>query len=169
MIIYMSMFFFTIPNVEKYANGMKIFDLSPGGYSFAYANELLTNLGRPGRYVYLHKQLPLDFLYPGLFAISSCILLSWLFLKSISKSSKIFYLCFIPIIAGIFDYTENLFIVSFIERYPGISPIQVGISSIATIVKSVSTALYFIVLLFAVITYFIKRIKVITKTANKTN
>ena len=70
MLVYILMLSYAIPNVEKYANGMKLFDLSPGGYSYEYARELLSNLGDSGRDLYLYNQLPLDFLYPGLFAIS---------------------------------------------------------------------------------------------------
>ena len=75
MIVYVAMLAYTIPSVEKYAGGMKLFDLSPGGYSFDYASELLVKLGESGRELYLYNQLPLDFLYPGLFAISSSLLL----------------------------------------------------------------------------------------------
>lgn len=79
MIVYFVMLFYTIPQVAKYAPGMNLFDLSPTGYSFEYANELLHTLGSDGRDLYLYKQLPLDFIYPGLFAISCSLLLSWLF------------------------------------------------------------------------------------------
>lgn len=159
MLVYILMLFYAIPNVEKYANGMKLFDLSPGGYSYEYARELLTNLGDSGRDLYLYRQLPLDFLYPGLFAISCSLLLSWLFQKIESPSSRVFYLCLIPLAAGAFDYIENILIVSLITGYPEISSGQVGISSFMTIAKSVLTTLFFIVLSVSGIAYFVKRVK----------
>lgn len=157
MIIYVAMLFYTIPNIEKYANGMKLFDLSPGGYSYEYAKELLTNLGDSGRELYLYNQLPLDFLYPGLFAISCGLLLSWLFLKTKSPNSRLFYFCLVPVAAGAFDYIENILIVSLLTGYPNISPLQVGMSSMVTIAKSALTTLFFIVLTVAGIACLAKK------------
>lgn len=116
MIVYSIMMVYSIPQVMKYASGMNLFDLSPTGYSFEYANELLGSLGRTGRDLYLNTQLPLDFIYPGLFAISCCLLLSWLLLKTQETSSKMFYFCFIPVMAGVFDYLENICVLGFLHR-----------------------------------------------------
>lgn len=159
LVIYVLMLFYTIPGIEKYLDGMKLFDLSPGGYSHEYANELLAKLGEGGRELYLYNQLPLDFLYPGLFAISGCLLLSWLFLQIVGPSSKLFYCCLIPVAAGLLDYIENIYIVNFITSYPDISRASVGVSSMITIGKSVTTTLFFVVLILAGITYFTKRVK----------
>jgi hypothetical protein len=157
IIVYVAMLSYTIPRVEKYANGMKLFDLSPGGYSYEYAKELLTKLGESGRDLYLYNQLPLDFLYPGLFAISCSLLLSWLFLKIKDPSSRLFYFCFVPVAVGVFDYIENILIIGLISGYPDISPGQVELSSLVTIAKSVLTTLFFIVLLIVGIACFAKK------------
>jgi len=159
MIVYVAMLSYTIPSVEKYANGMKLFDLSPGGYSYEYAKELLTKLGESGRDLYLYNQLPLDFLYPGLFAISCSLLLSWLFLKIKDPSSRLFYFCFVPVAAGMFDYIENILIIGLIAGYPDISPGQVELSSLVTIAKSVLTTLFFIALTIVGIACFAKKSK----------
>jgi hypothetical protein len=82
MVVYALMLLNTIPQVEQYSAGMKLFDLSPSGYSYQYALELLSTLGNTGRATYLYRQLPLDFVYPGLFAVSFCLLQSWLFAMS---------------------------------------------------------------------------------------
>ena len=149
--VYLLMLFHTIPGVESYAPDMKIFDLSPSGYSYDYAVQLLSALGNDGRKEYLSRQLPLDFIYPALFAISSLLMLAWLFLKKNDKGSRIFYLCFVPIVAGIFDYLENIQIVLMILDYPDITRTQVVLSSAFTMVKSGLTTLFFFILLFAFI------------------
>ena len=156
MIVYALMLSYTIPKVEEYSDGKKLFDLLPGGYSYEYAKELLTVLGVKGRDLYLYNQLPLDFLYPGLFAISCSLLLSWLFLKVTEPSSRWFYFCLIPVAAGAFDYAENILIVSMISGYPDISQGQVEIASLVTISKSVLTTLFFIVLTIVGISCFAK-------------
>jgi len=147
--VYSFMLFHTIPGVESYAPEMKLFDLSPSGYSYDYAVELLSVLGNDGRKEYLSRQLPLDFIYPALFSISSFLMLAWLFLKRNDKGSRIFYLCFVPVVAGIFDYLENIQIVLMILNYPDITKAQVILSSAFTMVKSGLTSLFFVILLFA--------------------
>ncbi len=78
--VYLTMLFYTIPAVTAFAPEFPIFDLSPSGYSFSYASELLEELGKEGRNLYLYSQLPLDFIYPGLFSVTYSLLLVWLFL-----------------------------------------------------------------------------------------
>jgi len=149
--LYFVMVLITIPAVESFAPGMKIFDLSPGGYSYEYAIKLLSSLGDEGRSKYLTTQLPLDFIYPALFAMSCFLLLAWIFSKRYKQGSKIFYLCLIPVVAGIFDYLENIQIVLMILSYPDISEVQVLMSSIATLVKSGLTIIFFLVLFYGFI------------------
>ena len=151
MAVYLVMLFITIPGVESYTNKMKVFDLSPGGYSYDYAVKLLFTLGTDGRMEYLNRQLPLDFIFPALFSISSALMLTWLLLKRYDKGSRIFYLCFVPIAAGIFDYLENIQIVLMILIYPDVTRTQVALSSASTMVKSGLTSLFLFILLFTLI------------------
>lgn len=156
MVVYAIMLLYTIPRVEQYALGMKLFDLSPTGYSFEYAIELLRILGVKGRDLYMYQQLPVDFIYPGLFAVSCCLVLSWLFAKSLNTNSKMFYLCFVPVAAGLFDYLENIGIVRMLISYPNVADSLVSITSFLTILKSGFTTTFFVLLLLGVI-LFIKR------------
>ncbi|GAB5561325.1 MAG: hypothetical protein SynsKO_29720 [Synoicihabitans sp.] len=68
--VYLVMILGTIPHVQGFAPGVALFDLSPTGYSHEHAKFLLGSLGAEGRSVYLFPQLAMDFIYPGLFAIS---------------------------------------------------------------------------------------------------
>jgi len=149
--VYVAMLLYTIPGVQSYAPGIKIFDLLPSGYTYDYAIKFFSALGDEGRKEYLNTQLPLDFIYPALFSVSSFLLLAWLLLKRNEKSSRIFYFCFVPIFAGMFDYLENIQIVLMILNFPDISNAQVILSSAFTIAKSVLTTLFFALLLFAII------------------
>ena len=165
MIVYFIMLLYTIPQVAEYAPGMNLFDLSPVGYSFEYANELLGVLGVDGRGAYLYKQLPLDFIYPCLFALSCGLLLSWLFLKSQNESSKIFYFCFVPMAAGLFDYLENIFIIHLLTSYPNISGISVSLASAMTIIKSGLTTTFFVLLIVGLVLFLRSK----WKTNNQNN
>lgn len=153
MAIYLTMIFYSIPAVVSFAPELVLFDMSPTGYSYQNAMELLGILGTEGRSIYLTKQLPLDFIYPGLFAITYSLLLVWLLLKSISHQSKIFYLAVVPILAGICDYIENVFIIVMINSFPDLSSNIVGTASLFTIMKSSFTSVFFILLLWAIFMY----------------
>ena len=106
-IVYFIMVLVTIPKVSSYAEGMKILDMMPTGYSHAYVSALFEQLGQEGRAVYLYQQIPLDLIYPGLFIISNFLLLAYVFKKMEVQNAWIYYLCSIPVIGGIFDYLEN--------------------------------------------------------------
>ena len=162
IIVYFAMLLYTIPQVSAYAPGINLFDLSPTGYSFEYANKLLDTLGSDGRELYLYRQLPLDFIYPGLFAGSCSLLLSWLFLKTQKTNSKLFYCSYIPVAAGLFDYFENVFIVSILTSYPNVSEVSISFASSMTIAKSVLTTAFFGVLLIGVILNLKKKEKLQT-------
>lgn len=157
-VVYFTMIFFTIPKLTDFANGLQIFDMKPNGYSFAYAKELLGNLGKSGRSFYLFRQLPLDLLYPFLFMMSNILILSF-FLKKIGKLESWFLLVLFPIIAGIFDYLENFGLIYLLTSYPKISEIGVRIISTFTVIKSLFTSLYFVILLFVLAILIFKKIK----------
>ena len=153
MAIYLLMLLYTIPQVTQYSQGMKIFDLLPTGYSYEYAIELLSTLGNDGRDMYLHQQLPMDFIYPGLFAASCCLILAWLFKKSFHANSAMFYFCFVPIAAGLFDYLENTFILRMLTVYPDVTEPHVSVASIMTIFKSAFTTVFFLLLIVGAIMF----------------
>ncbi len=147
MIVYVLMLTYSIPAVSAFAPELPLFDLSPAGYTFAYANELLGTLGAEGRQLYLTTQLPLDFIYPGLFAITYSLLLVWLFRKTFKANSKIYYVALVPFLAGIFDYMENLFIIKMINSFPNLQESTVEIANAFTILKSGFTTVFFVLLL----------------------
>jgi hypothetical protein len=161
MAIYFLMLLYSIPMVKSFAPNTALFDLSPSGYSYQHAMSLLEELGNEGRQIYLSRQLPLDFIYPGLFAISYTLLLIWLFSKSVKDTSNIFYLAFIPALGGLFDYLENIYIIRMINSFPYISPGLVQVASFFTLLKSIFATVFFL-LLFAGFAAF-----VFTKTKTK--
>jgi hypothetical protein len=118
MAVYLIILFYSIPLVVQSAPEMKLFDVSPAGYTKEYAISLLNAIGPEGRNLYLSLQLPLDFIYPGLFIISYSMLFAWLLKKSFSIESKVYSVLFIPVFAGLFNYAENIFIILMLKAYP---------------------------------------------------
>lgn len=159
MLVYTTMLTYTIPMVESYAPNLALFDLSPTGYSYEHATSLLQELGPEGRQIYLTRQLPLDFIYPGLFAVSYTLLLFWLFSKEFKDDSGVFYFAFIPVLGGFFDYLENICIIIMLKTFPTTSTTLVKISSTFTLLKGIFTTLFFILLLIGVGAALVKRSK----------
>jgi hypothetical protein len=150
-IIYAVMLVVTIPDLMQFSGGMKILDMMPTGYNIQYVNTLFNVLGRVGRESYLYHQLPLDLTYPFLFGISSCLVLAFFLNKSGKLDSWLFYLCLIPLFSGFFDYCENFGIIGMLRLYPNINKFQVQITSVFTVLKSVLTTIYFIVLIITLL------------------
>jgi len=153
MAVYLAMLLYSIPAVVSFAPDMMLFDLSPTGYTFEYAIALLEALGTEGRTTYLTTQLPLDFIYPGLFAVTYSLLLTWLFRKGADHSSKIYYFSLVPILAGLFDYIENVLIISMINSFPDISPNIAELASIFTILKSVFSSIFFVLFFWGLLRF----------------
>jgi len=148
MAVYLTMLLYSIPAVTAFAPQLPIFDLSPFGYSFNYATDLLNALGVEGRNLYLSTQLPLDFIYPGLFSVNYSLLLVWLLGKIYSEDSNVYYFVFVPFLAGVFDYFENVFIIKMITSFPDIKIATVKVASFFTLLKSSFTMLFFLLLIF---------------------
>lgn len=155
--VYLLMILITIPKVAAFADGMKLLDLLPLGYQSEYVYRLMTSLGEDGRNAYLFNQIPLDMVYPGLFAITYALIFAY-FLKMIGKlHSSYFYLCYLPVIAGLFDYFENFGIISIILTYPGNSEKLNGVTSVFSVIKSLSTTIYYFSLIFLLLFIGISR------------
>jgi len=150
-VVYVIMVAITIPRVANFANGMKLLDMLPAGYNLEYVQELFTALGEEGRHFYLSVQLPIDMIYPLLFAISFCLLLAWLLQKINKQHGRLFYLCYLPLIAGAADYLENIGIITLLKHFPDITQQAVQITSLFSVLKSTATSLYFVLLLLVLI------------------
>lgn len=157
-LVYASMLMYSLPLVSSYAPGLVLFDMSPMGYSYIQAIELLTSLGVEGRNAYLSVQLPIDFIYPGMFAVSYALMITWILKQYCPNDSKLFFIAFIPLLAGGFDYLENFGIIAMLNSTPDISENLVSCTSAFTIIKSGATTVFFILLILALIPILKRRL-----------
>ena len=157
-IIYFLMLLYTIPIVTNYANGMDILDLQPTGFSADYALALLEKLGAKGRDYYLLRQIPLDMIYPFLFGVSYSLLLGYLFKKTNLKNNY-YFLTLMPLIAGLFDYMENIGIIVMLKSFPNFSSNVANITSLFSILKSISTTIFFTLLVIGLVVVVANRYK----------
>ena len=155
-LVYTLMLTVTIPKTMEFANGMKLLDMMPMGYDLNYVSELFASLGENGRSTYLTNQIPVDMIYPLLFGLTYCLLLDY-FLKKLNKLNPPFtHLCLLPIIAGIADYLENIGIITMLKSYPELNGTVVKTTNIFSVIKSISTSIFFVALIVILITLGIK-------------
>ncbi len=150
-LVYAFMLMVTIPKTMVFSNEMKLLDMMPTGYDYNYVSNLFSTLGEKGREMYLTNQIPVDMVYPLLFGISYCLVIAY-FLKKINKlNSPFFHLCLLPIIAGIADYLENIGIIIMLKTYPDFTENTAIATSMFSVIKSISTSIFFIALIVILI------------------
>lgn len=158
-IFYTTMLAFTIPKVSAFANGMKILDMIPEGYDKDYVDTLFAALGENGRFTYLYNQIPLDLIFPALFGIGFCLLFAFILRKINLLKSPYFYFSFLPLIASISDYVENIGIITMLRQFPNYSDETVTITSTFSFLKSSTTTIYFIALIFLLVAFGVQYVK----------
>ena len=146
MAVYLLMLLVTIPRVQSFAPDAPLFDLSPTGYTHSQALTLLHSLGHAGRDAYLFLQIPLDFVYPALFAICYSLMLIWVYSKRVQPQSQLWYLAMLPALGGLFDYAENILIIRMITTFPEVTKGLVTAASSFTLLKSAFSTASFLLL-----------------------
>jgi len=156
-LVYLFMLFNTLPRVMSYANGMDLFDMMPTGYSAEYAQTLLNTLGPEGRSAYRNTQLPVDMTYPLLFGLTYSLMLAYFLNKLTWLDKPVFFVVLLPIIAGLFDYGENIGILLMLRAYPDFSASTATWSNAFTIIKSVLSTVSFVLLLTLLANFLVRR------------
>lgn len=161
-VLYAIMLLVTIPKTIQFAEGMKLLDMMPLGYDYKYVDELFNTLGENGRQVYLTNQIPVDMAYPLFFGFTYCLILAF-FLKKLNwLKAPFYYLCLLPVTAGIADYMENTGIIAMLKTYPDLSANLVSATNIFSLIKSTLTSLYFVVLMVVIISVGAQALKKLT-------
>jgi hypothetical protein len=157
-IVYAIMLTITIPKVMNFSEGMKLLDMIPTGYNVEYVNSLLNTLGEQGRDTYLFNQIPIDMIYPLLFGTSYCLILAYILNKLEKLKGNFFYLCLLPLFSGLFDYFENIGIITMLNSYPDNSILLTQITNVFSILKSTFTTIYFIILIIFIIAFGLSKL-----------
>lgn len=152
-VVFAVMHWITLPELRSIAGGLAIFDLMPGGYDIDYARMLLGALEEQGRAYYLYRQIPLDMLFPLLYAPALALLIRWLLALLGDEQSPWRFASWVAVAAAAADYLENLCTTLLLVQYPDLSGWVVEAGSAATIGKNLLLTLYlvaFMALLFMV-------------------
>jgi len=158
-LVFAIMILITIPTTSNFAGGMDILDMKPGGYSMDYILMLFELLGDEGRAFYLTRQLPIDFIYPGLFALSGVINFIYLLKKLYPTQLSLNWILVFPIIAGVADYFENIGIIVMLNTFPALHEGVAQTTSILSITKSTSSTFYWVAFLILIGIWIARRLK----------
>ena len=149
--VYFTMVGYTIPMLLSYTNGLLIFDMRPMGYSYAETVTLLDSLGPMGIESYITTQLGLDWIYPACFMLTYSIGILWVY-KKLATGARIARIgALIAVLAGLFDYLENIHLYKILSSYPKIDEDFIFSSNITTILKSGATTVAMSIFLLGLI------------------
>ena len=161
--LYAYLMLVTVPALKAMAGGMDILDVPPF-YDATYIQELFRRLGEEGRHFYLYRQIPVDMIYPGLFAITYYQLIRF-FLEKLNQR-KLLFLSYFPIIGGISDYSENFSTITMLTHYPE----NLWIETLApyfSLMKCIFVVLSWVLFFVLGITTLVKNKKTITKSPSE--
>ena len=134
--------FALIPKIEESTKPLRCFDMS-FAYSYDDAGAFIGRLSEEGRALYLHAQLPLDFVYP----LAYCLFFSLLLIFLLRKKTALLAL---PVALAIFDYAEN--IVTIVMLHIAVLPKMLAtLGSALTSVKTLLMYSCFLVILICII------------------
>ncbi len=135
-----------------------ILDTRLGGYSFTDIQATFDGIGIEGLGVWL-QIYALDFLFPFVYSVSMMIGINLELNKLEFSAKKIRLLVFLPLAAGITDYTENILLLSQILSYPNLSAFVIAIASVVTQLKWVLVLVSFSVIVFLLILIVFRSVK----------
>ncbi|MGJ7911694.1 hypothetical protein [Neobacillus sp. LXY-1] len=106
----------SVQRIDQISNGAGILDMK-----FYFTNneayQLLDTIQPDGRRIYLHFLLFFDMIFPFLYSLSLAVVSKVIYHKVFQSNSHELW-TLIPFVAGIFDYMENLTIMTLLKYYP---------------------------------------------------
>ena len=137
------------PSMQKISPTFTPFDLQVKGYSVESFSSDLEKLGMEGRNIYKNFML-CDIFFPAIYALTFS---SLIFLVFYSRKNWLKWLFLIPLLTGLADYIENIFIAISFSSYPSSNHLAVSLASLATQTKMLFNALLILSLLLTIGTW----------------
>lgn len=101
----------------------------------AQIQSMIEAYGEAGRATYRTVELTADILYPIIYTLFFCLLLSWLLQRAFANGSRLRLLNVVPVGGWLFDLLENIGIVTMLSSYPSSSALVTWMTILFTIVK----------------------------------
>ncbi len=126
------------------------------GFSAETLHSMLDQYGEDGRPAYFFVASVIDIIYPVVYAVSLCLLLTLLFKRNGWSRRKILVL--LPIFVAMSDFMENLGIVMAAREFPEINESWAWFGSTAGMIKWILFGVCLAILVMSLITWLFKRI-----------
>jgi hypothetical protein len=104
-------------------------------YTPEKAYSMIESYGDDGRSLYRTFAMTGDVIYPVVYSIFLGLLITWLFQRSFTSNSKLQILNTVPLGAWLFDWLENINIVTMLSLYPSSPTTVAKLASICTTIK----------------------------------
>ena len=116
-----------VAGLLKITGGPNILDFETG-YTYEEASGMLAALGPEGRAFYQTRIAPLDYPFPFSYMLFYSGLIA-VTIKQAALRNPWKYLLFVPVLAMLCDWTENIGIAAMLLNYPDLPPWAVSLSS----------------------------------------
>lgn len=104
--------------MEELAPGIPPLDITIPSYSAEYAQDTINKMSDPARAFYKSIELGADLIYPLIYGFAFALLIAFLWKKLGWGQGLLKWVILFPLLGMIFDYGENLSIVSLINQHP---------------------------------------------------
>lgn len=136
-VVFLFFMLYLFPTYQAEINDIAGYEIQLLDGRFSYTKTVVTKafeaMGGEGRKMYQFIVGFIDMIYPVVYGCLFFLLLVKLTKRNLSSRLKLIY--FIPLMAVLFDYIENIGILKMLNNYPSIPESQVNINSLATSMK----------------------------------
>ena len=139
------------PSMQQISPMFTPFDLQAKGYDVESFIGDLDRLGIQGRSIYRNFML-CDIFFPAIYALTFSSLIFLVFRR---KDTWLKWLFIIPLLTGLADYVENIFIAVSFFGYPSPGHVVVSLASLATQIKMVFNIVFVLSLLLTLGTWIV--------------
>ena len=126
-----------VAGLLRITGGANILDFE-FGYTHEEATNMLTALGAEERAFYLTRIVPLDYPFPFTYMLFYAGFIS-LLIKHTKQKEQLGYLLFVPVLAMLCDWMENIGIIAMLNSYPNVPEWSVSLASIMGMLKTIFT------------------------------
>lgn len=141
---------------EKAGKTVGIIDLL-SGLNPSKVYEMIEDYGHEGRKTYLFAEVTADIVYPIIYTLLFSVIL-FVFYEKLGVKLPIKRVFLLPFLIMLFDYTENLFIITMLVSYPTKIPLLAYLCSVATAFKWATLYISFLLIVYGGIMLAYKRL-----------
>lgn len=145
---------------EEYSKGLKMLDMTIN-YSPEEAYNLIENYGKQAIEYYLYVMEPIDVLIPAIMGLFLCVIYT-ITLRNMVTNKYITYAYIFPILGCVFDYMENVGVITMLTNYPSKLVLVARITNFFTMAKSIFVTVSILIACFSTLVKVFSKLKIET-------